>query len=138
MNPRTTLIAAALLGASGVGLGAFGAHALRAELLANGMTNAWETAVRYHLLHAVALLALAVWLRQANGGTRAARAAGWAWLIGVVVFSGSLYGLALGGPRWLGPVTPLGGIALLAGWLALVPAAFAERKCGTGVPPVAG
>lgn len=135
MNHRTTLIAAAMLGASGVGLGAFGAHGLRATLLANGMANAWETAVRYHLLHAVALLALAVWLRPAGRHGRAANAAGWCWAAGVVVFSGSLYWLALGGPRWLGPVTPLGGLALLAGWLALIPAAFVKPESDTGVPP---
>jgi uncharacterized membrane protein YgdD (TMEM256/DUF423 family) len=136
MNPRTTLIAAAILGASGVGLGAFGAHGLRAELLASGMTNAWETAVRYHLLHAVVLFALAVSLRQSAGPSRAVRLAGWGWLIGVIVFSGSLYWLALGGPRWLGPITPLGGIALLGGWLALIPAALTDSSGGTGVPPV--
>lgn len=136
MNHRTALIVAAVLGASGVGLGAFGAHGLRAELLAAGTTNAWETAVRYHLLHAVVLFGLAVALRHPAGQARAARIAGWSWLIGVLVFSGSLYWLALGGPRWLGPITPLGGIALLAGWLALIPAAFAEPSRGTGIPPV--
>lgn len=135
MNSRTALIAAALLGASGVGLGAFGAHGLRAELLAAGTTNAWETAVRYHLLHAVGLFALAVALRQTASRGRFLCIAGWGWLAGVLVFSGSLYWLALGGPRWLGPITPLGGLALLAGWLALIPAALAEGSGATGVPP---
>lgn len=129
MNHRTTLLTAGIFGATGVGLGAFGAHGLRAMLLSNGMSNAWETAVRYHLLHAVALLGIAVWLRQVTGAARnrGARAA-LCWAIGTVIFSGSLYGLALGGPRWLGPITPLGGIALVAGWLFVVAAAVAKEE----------
>lgn len=127
MNHRTTLIAAGILGAIGVGLGAFGAHGLREMLLARGMSNAWETAVRYHLLHAVALLALAVWLRRAGDRTSAAQWTALSWIIGVVIFCGSLYWLALGGPRWLGPVTPFGGVALMAGWILLIPAAFTKE-----------
>jgi len=85
------------------------------------MLEVWETAVRYQLLHAVALAGAAGWLRAGSGasGTWAVRL----WIAGVVLFSGSLYGLALGGPRWLGPVTPLGGASLIAGWACL--AAFA-------------
>ena len=120
MNHRNVLLAAGILGATGVGLGAFGAHGLRTTLLAHGTANAWETAVRYHLLHAVSLLGLAIWLRQPFA---AERLIGWAaccWVAGVVVFSGSLYGLALGGPRWLGPITPLGGVGIIAGWVLLI------------------
>src|SRR5437588_445175 len=117
---RFCFAAAGVLGLTGVALGAMGAHALAETLTARGMEHAWETGARYHLFHAVALLALGAWSR---GGTAATIPLGWAarlWTLGVVLFSGSLYGLALGGPRWLGPVTPLGGVALLGGWVAVL------------------
>lgn len=120
MNSRHVLIAAGILGVTGVALGAFGAHGLREFLLQRGTTNAWETAARYHLLHAIALLALGVGLRQTNEHVRWLSWAAGGWIVGVVLFAGSLYALALGGPRWLGPITPLGGIFLLLGWLAIV------------------
>ena len=129
MNRRSTLLAAGLFGATGVGLGALGAHALEAFLTERGMAHAWDTAARYHLIHAVALLALGIWLQHAPGA--AARRAGWAarcWTVGIVLFSGSLYGLAAGGPRWLGPVTPLGGVALIAGWVCVVAAALMKDE----------
>lgn len=129
MNQRSTIVAAGLLGASGVALGALGAHALEAFLVEKGTAHAWETASRYHVLHAVALLAVGIWLRHAQGSS--ARRAGWAarcWTGGVVLFSGSLYGLAVGGPRWLGPVTPLGGLALIGGWLFVVAGAVAKEE----------
>jgi len=129
MNPRTTLLAAAIFGVTGVALGAFGAHALKETLLERGMTVPWETAARYQLVHSAALLALAAWQRTARGA--ALRRAGWAaasWAVGLVLFSGSLYALALGGPRWLGPVTPLGGISLLSGWICLMFAAWAKDE----------
>ncbi len=118
MNHRSMLVAAGVLGGAGVMLGAFGAHGLHEKLLASGMANAWETAVRYHLLHAVALVGLAAWARGAapGAGSWVARC----WVGGTILFSGSLYALALGGPRWLGPVTPLGGLLLTAGWILLV------------------
>jgi uncharacterized membrane protein YgdD (TMEM256/DUF423 family) len=117
---RGLLLAAALLGAAGVALGAFGAHGLRARLDARAL-EIWETAVRYHLLHAVALLALAL-----SPQAPALRGPGWLFVAGIALFSGSLYALALGGPRALGPVTPLGGLAFLAGWLWLAKAALAR------------
>lgn len=110
------LIAAALAGASGVALGAFGAHALR-ERLDPAALATWHTAVLYHLIHALALLALVLFAR-ATGRAVAIPAA--LFGAGIVLFSGSLYGLALTGWRWLGPVTPIGGLAFLAGWIALV------------------
>jgi len=110
---RWITFAAGLLGLLGVGLGAFGAHGLKQLLADHGGTAAWQTAVLYHLWHAVALLALAGW-RDGHGGP--SRAIAWCWVAGVGLFSGSLYLLALGGPPWLGPVTPLGGLAFLAGW----------------------
>jgi uncharacterized membrane protein YgdD (TMEM256/DUF423 family) len=105
LHARQNLLAAGLFGFSGVALGAFGAHALKDTLAAHGTTATWQTAVLYHLIHAVALLAFA-------GG----RWAGRCWIAGIVLFSGSLYALALGGPKLLGPVTPLGGLAFLSGW----------------------
>jgi uncharacterized membrane protein YgdD (TMEM256/DUF423 family) len=125
------LLAAGLLGLTGIALGAFGAHALKATLMERGMTVAWDSAVKYHLFQAVALLALAAWARAAGPG---AEADGkllawitWLWIAGVALFSGSLYWLALGGPRWLGPVTPFGGIALMLGWLLIAVAAVRRR-----------
>jgi uncharacterized membrane protein YgdD (TMEM256/DUF423 family) len=126
MNHRLPLLAAALFGATGVAAGAFGAHALRPFLIERGMLDAWETGVHYQLLHAVALLGLAGWLRGERGTASVSRAA-WAvrcWCLGMVFFSGSLYLLASGGPRWLGPVTPLGGLSLIAGWLCVAAAAW--------------
>lgn len=116
------LLIAALLGASGVMLGAFGAHALRARL-GSGLST-WDTAVTYHLIHAVALLAVAVLLRSATDAGLL-RAAGWSMAFGVLLFSGSLYLLALDGPRWLGPITPLGGLGFIVGWILL--AVYAVR-----------
>ena len=98
-----------------VAAGAFGAHALR-ERLAPDLLAVFETGARYQMYHSLALLA-AAWAAERWGGT--AVAAGWLFTAGIVVFSGSLYLLALSGVRWLGAVTPLGGVALLAGWVAL-------------------
>lgn len=101
----------------GVGLGAFGAHALSARLPAERLLT-FETGVRYHFYHALALFVVA-WLsvRQPSG---LLTGAGWAFTLGVVVFSGSLYMLSLTGLRWLGAITPLGGLAFLIGWVLLL------------------
>ena len=115
---RPLLLAAGLLGFTGVALGAFGAHGLKDFLESTGQLKTWEKAVLYQLVHAVALLALAGWADPA------ARKIGWCWIAGVLLFSGSLYGLALGGPKILGPITPLGGVAFLAGWAWLALAAW--------------
>lgn len=101
----------------GVAAGAFGAHALREHLPAD-LLAVWETAARYQMYHALALLAVA-WAAQRWPDAALVAVAGWLFIAGVVVFSGSLYLLALTGVRWLGAVTPLGGLALLAGWLLL-------------------
>ena len=96
-----------------VALGAFGAHALKATLQENGMLDAWNKAVLYHLVHAVALVALALH----GGGNRAV------YLLlaaGILLFSGSLYTMALTNVRWLGAITPLGGLCFLAGWIWLI------------------
>ena len=127
---RRALGAAGVLGLTGVALGALGAHALKGTLTARGMEAVWATAAQYHLGHALALAALAAWLR---GDESPGRGLVWVtrcWTAGTLLFSGSLYLLALGGPRWLGPVTPLGGVALLAGWLLLMLAALRGRRTG--------
>ncbi len=126
MTSTITLRLAAILGALGVGLGAFGAHGLLARLAASGHTATWETAARYHLLHALALLALGIWQQQQPANVALGRAAT-CFVAGITLFSGSLYGLSLTGARWLGPVTPLGGVLLIAGWLLL-----ARAASGTG------
>lgn len=114
MNSRTMVLTAAVLGLVGVALGAFGAHALQ-ERLAEGDLAIFETAVRYQLVHAVALLALA----GLDGRGYATALAGWSFTAGVLIFSGSLYLLVLTGQRWMGAITPIGGLALLVGWGAL-------------------
>ena len=113
---RTFFIIGALLAALGVGAGAFGAHALRTRLTPELLT-VFETGVRYHLIHALGLLAVA-WAATRWPG-QATQAAGWLFLAGIVLFSGSLYGLSLSGVRALGAITPLGGVAFIAGWLTL-------------------
>jgi uncharacterized membrane protein YgdD (TMEM256/DUF423 family) len=107
------------LGFSGVALGAFGAHALKARL-APEMLATFEVGVRYQLTHALALLAVA-WACTRWPGWRA-HASGWLFVVGTLLFSGSLYALSLTGVRGLGIVTPVGGVALLAGWLCLLSA----------------
>ncbi len=116
-----SIVFAVAAGTSAVAAGAFGAHALRPLLLAHGRAETWQTAVLYHLIHALALLAVALALRHETAPRPARRLAraGDLFAAGIVLFSGSLYALALGAPSWLGPVTPLGGLCFLAGWLAL-------------------
>jgi uncharacterized membrane protein YgdD (TMEM256/DUF423 family) len=106
---------AALLAGIGVALGAFGAHSLRTRLEPRDL-EIYETGVRYQMYHAFALLAVA-WLLSRN--VPGAANAGWAFMAGTLLFSGSLYLMALTGWRWLGPVTPLGGVAFLVGWVLL-------------------
>lgn len=114
--------AAALLGLTGVIFGAFGAHGLAARGLTPAQIGSWDTAVQYQMVHALALLTTSVWMR--HSGPSELSIAGVAWVVGVILFSGSIYVLVLGGPRWLGPVTPFGGIALIIGWGALLIGAF--------------
>ena len=116
MTSRLALVLGALLAFAAVTLGAFGAHALRTRLTPD-MTAVWQTAVLYHGWHALALLAVGlVLMHRPDAG--AVALAGWLFVAGVLLFSGSLYALALTGTRGLGAVTPIGGIAFLAGWAA--------------------
>lgn len=107
--PRAAGSVLAILGASAVALGAFGAHALRGSLSPLQM-EIWRTAVQYHFWHTLAF-ALATMI--------CARAAAWFFAVGVLSFSGSLYALALGAPHWTGAITPFGGVCFILGWIAL-------------------
>ncbi len=114
-QPVSTCVAllAGIAGASAVLLGAFGAHALRGSLDVRG-AGLWQTAVNYHVWHALALT-VAAGLGRGRSGWLAMTA----FAVGIVLFSGSLYALALGAPRWVGVITPFGGLAFVFGWLAL-------------------
>jgi len=121
---REWFIAGAVLGGLGVAAGAFGAHGLKAHFEANGQAANWETAVRYCLFHALALvcLGLATGLPAFAPATARLRAAGICFTAGTAVFSGLLGILALTGLRILGAIVPIGGVLLLAGWALLVAA----------------
>ncbi len=108
---------AGITGALGVACGAFGAHALQGLVTSDKLLQTWEVAARYHLIHALALLAVALHPKSAN-------LAGGLFLAGILLFSGSLYTMTLTGHSWLGAITPLGGICFILGWLAL---AFSRR-----------
>jgi uncharacterized membrane protein YgdD (TMEM256/DUF423 family) len=101
---------AAILGFFGVALGAFGAHGLKNLLEAHATAAIWQTAVLYHLVHSVA----ALWASEKRP------AVVWIWTVGIAIFSGSLYILAITNIRWLGAITPIGGLLLLAGWLMIL------------------
>jgi uncharacterized membrane protein YgdD (TMEM256/DUF423 family) len=113
---RTFGVLACLLACLAVAAGAFGAHALRGRL-SEELLAVFETGARYQMYHALALLGVA-WAAARWPGPLAG-AAGWLFVLGIVLFSGSLYLLALSGVRWLGAITPLGGLSFLAGWLLL-------------------
>jgi uncharacterized membrane protein YgdD (TMEM256/DUF423 family) len=124
LHTRTVGLLASLFGLAGVALGAFGAHGLRGRLVPGDMAI-FETAVRYQLLHALALLGLAA-LQRSHEDTPL-RLAAWAFVAGILAFCGSLYALVLTGGRWLGAVTPLGGVSFLIGWSALAWGFLRER-----------
>src|SRR4030095_12722594 len=117
---KTLLWRAALAVFIGVAFGAFGAHGLRGRLSPESL-NVFETGVRYQMYHAFALFIVAIALGRFGGWS--VRAAGWLFALGIVVFSGSLYALALPGVRTFGALTPIGGLAFLAGWALLAWAA---------------
>lgn len=116
---RLAITAGAILGLLGVATGAFGAHGLKGHL-EPAMLEIWNTASRYALVHAIALVATG--LLADRHPSRFATVAGWAFLSGTAIFSGTLWLLAVTGVRWLGAITPLGGTALLVGWGALATA----------------
>jgi uncharacterized membrane protein YgdD (TMEM256/DUF423 family) len=114
------IAAGAIAALIGVAAGAFGAHGLRSRLPAD-LLAVFEVAVRYQMYHALALILLGVGADRLAPGP--ARIAGQSFLLGILIFSGSLYALALSGIRWLGAITPIGGLAFLVGWVALIVAA---------------
>ena len=114
MDARRTLAIAGALIALATALGAFGAHALKAHLSQDKLL-VYETAVRYHFIHALGLLAIGVLLRSVDGGLL--RWSATLVLAGIILFSGSLYWLTFGAPRIVGIITPFGGLALIAGWI---------------------
>ena len=111
----------ALIGGLAVAFGAFGAHALKATLSPEDLAT-FEIGVRYQMYHALALIAVAWGMTQWESPLLPI--AGWAFVVGITVFSGSLYLLVLTGPRWLGAITPVGGVALLVGWALMAWTAF--------------
>jgi uncharacterized membrane protein YgdD (TMEM256/DUF423 family) len=117
LSPKTSLILGALLGFLSVALGAFGAHALKDALIQQGRLATYETAVQYQMYHALALVLVGIlgWVRpdMSLGGVSTA------FLLGIVIFSGSLFLLCATGLKWMGAITPLGGLAFLSGWLML-------------------
>ncbi len=111
----------AVLGFLGVALGAFGAHGLKSKLSVD-MMAVFETGARYHLIHAVALFGIGILARQMD--VTAIKVAGISMIFGILVFSGSLYALAISGIRVLGAITPIGGLGFMIGWAALAMAAI--------------
>jgi len=127
VNGTRIIAIGAALGALAVVLGAFGAHGLRARVTPD-LLEIYETAVRYHFYHALALVLTGIWADRVGSTVMPPGVIGAAWffLVGVAIFSGSLYLLVLTGLRWLGAVTPIGGVALIVGWLFLLRAALAR------------
>lgn len=119
---RIFIIMGAVLAGLAVAAGALGAHSLSERLLPERLET-FETAVRYQMYHALGLFAVAWTLSRWPQSSTLLSAGGWLFVSGIVLFSGSLYGLALGAPRWLGAVAPFGGVAFVLGWLMLAVAA---------------
>ena len=114
---RTFFLIGSLLGSISVALGAFGAHALRDRIEASMLAN-YQTGVSYMFYHTLALFIVVLALTRWPGSSQAVWA-GWLFVIGIIFFSGSLFLMAFTGMRWLGAITPIGGVAFIAGWLLL-------------------
>jgi uncharacterized membrane protein YgdD (TMEM256/DUF423 family) len=112
---RKLFVAGAIAAALGVAIGAFGAHGLKPVLMATGRLETFETAVKYHFYHALGILLLAVWAKTSEQST--VIRAGWVLFAGMCIFSGSLYLLCLLQINWLGAITPIGGVLMIAGWM---------------------
>ncbi len=117
MASRTFFLLGSISAFSGVAMGAFGAHALRSELVPR-MLEIYQTAVDYQMWHALGLVMIGMLMRF-NNGSKLLGWAGWLMFIGIVVFSGSLYTLSITGIRWIGAITPFGGVSLLVAWLLM-------------------
>ena len=126
ITAKLTLIIAAMSGFVAVALGAFGAHGLKGRL-SDTLLSAYQTAVQYHFYHTLALFGVALLMLQ-FGHKSLLQVSAMLFLAGIVLFCGSLYALALGAPSWLGPITPLGGLAFLGAWMVLLFAVFFYLK----------
>jgi uncharacterized membrane protein YgdD (TMEM256/DUF423 family) len=126
MNAKQILQLAGISGAIAVGLGAFGAHSLEALLIQNGRLDTFQTAVNYHFYHTLALFGIGV-LALVKPGWKGISFAAWSMVLGILIFSGSLYVLSLTGITWLGAITPLGGLAFILGWSSLVYLSFKNK-----------
>lgn len=120
------LMSGALLGGLSVALGAFGAHALKSLLEKNQRLDVFETAVRYQFFHALALCLIGVLIQQMPH--KFLNSAGYSFLIGTIIFSGSLYILSITNIRWLGAITPIGGVAFMIGWILLFLAVWGAKS----------
>lgn len=118
-SKNSWMIGAAIMLSLAVGIGAFGAHGLQATLENNGRLDTFETAVKYHFYHALGMLIVAIW-HSLQPSVKNLAFSYWLLLVGILIFSGSLYVLSITGITWLGAITPLGGVAFIAGWLNLV------------------
>ncbi len=128
MSPRTWILLGAIFGALAVGTGAFGAHGLKERLKANDREETYETAVRYQFYHALALVLVGLLGLQGAISGPSLNIAGIAFTVGILIFSGLLYGYSLGGPKILGAIVPIGGVAFIVGWVAMVVAAVRAGK----------
>lgn len=126
MMSRIFIAIAAILAGLSVAAGAFASHALKAKLTERAL-EIFETGAKYQMYHALALLLVAILLSRVETVTIPLMIAGYAFIVGIALFSGSLYALSLSGIKWLGAITPLGGIAFLVGWGMLAIAAFAYK-----------
>jgi uncharacterized membrane protein YgdD (TMEM256/DUF423 family) len=126
MSGTTWIRIGAILGGLGVVAGAFGAHGLEGKISARNL-GIFETAARYQMYHAPAIIAVGL-LLAIGRSSGFLKASGWLFAVGTVVFSGSLYALALTDQRWLGAITPFGGLAQILGWFALAIGASGPRK----------
>ena len=118
MNAKRILQLAGLSGALAVGLGAFGAHSLEAILIQNGRLDTFQTAVNYHFYHTLALFGIGI-LASLKLNWKGIAFSAWCMVLGILIFSGSLYVLSLTGITWLGAITPLGGLAFILGWSSI-------------------
>lgn len=118
MTAKTILILGGILGVLSVGIGAFGAHGLEATLTANARMDTFETAVKYQFYHTFALILLGILML--NVQSNYFNYAGISFLVGIVIFSGSLYTLSLTNMTWLGAITPIGGLAFILGWIFMI------------------
>lgn len=120
---RLFLMLGAIFGGLSVAAGAFASHALKAQLSERSQ-QIFETGTKYQMYHALALILVSLLLSHTEQGDTLINIAGYAFIVGIILFSGSLYGLSLSGIKWFGPITPLGGVAFLVGWSCLAISAF--------------